>query len=50
MSLNLSLTCFEQVTVHHQEFCTRNLQYFTLHLKEESSRWHDTIDTESRQW
>jgi len=32
-SLKLSSTCFEQVTVHHQEeFCTSSLQYFTMHL------------------
>ena len=29
--------------VHHQEdFCTSSLQYFTLHLYEASSRWHET--------
>jgi len=26
-------TCFEQVIVHHQQLCTSNLQYFTMHLK-----------------
>jgi len=27
--------------VHHQ-FCTSSLQYFTVHLYEASSRWHET--------
>ena len=32
ISLKLSSTRFEQVTVHHQ-VCTSSLQYFTIHLK-----------------
>jgi len=27
------LTCFEQVIVCRQEFCTSSLQYFAMHLK-----------------
>jgi len=37
----------EQIIVHHQEVCTSSLQYFTVHLYEESSGWHDTIDAQS---
>jgi len=33
-----------QTIFHHQEFCTSSLQYFTVHLYEEYSRWPDTID------
>jgi hypothetical protein len=31
ISLRLSLTCFDQVTVHNQQFCTSSLQHFTVH-------------------
>jgi len=29
---------------HHQEVCTSSLQYIIMHLYEESSCWHSTID------
>jgi hypothetical protein len=32
VSVKLSSTCFEQITVHHQEVCTSSLQYFTSML------------------
>ena len=35
------LDMFRTVIVHHQEVCTSSLQYFTVHLNEESSRWHN---------
>ena len=35
-----SSTCFEQVVVYHQEFCTSSLQYCTMHLM---SVFADTI-------
>jgi hypothetical protein len=43
ISITLSPTCLEQITVHHQEVCTSSLQYFTVHLYEESSHWHDPM-------
>ena len=37
--------------VHHQEqFCTGSFKRFTTHVYEESSRWHDTIDTGVSDW
>jgi len=50
ISNKLPMTCFEQIIVHHQEVCRSSLQYFTIHLYEESSRWHDTIETHEDAW
>jgi hypothetical protein len=43
ISIKLSSTCFKQITLHHQDFCTSSLQYFTVNLYEESSRRHNKI-------
>ena len=44
MYIKLYSTYFEHTIVHNQVVCTSSLQYFTMHLYEESIRWHDMIE------